>query len=198
MIRIVRYLKAISKKGMRLKPTSVLKIDCYSDVDFAGLWPHEDPHDSTSVKSRTGFVITVSDCPVMWQSKLQTEIALSTMEAEYVALSMSCKELFPIIDIVRELGEATNLPLEQETSMHISIHEDNSGTLVLAKLEPPRMTPRSKHYATKYHRFRERVCSPNSGIQLFKIDTLNQLGGSFTKFLGRTQFEFLRKKLMGW
>ena len=120
------------------------------------------------------------------------------MEAEYVALSMSSKELFPIIDIVRELGEATNLPLEQETSMHISIHEDNSGTLVLAKLEPPRMTPRSKHYATKYHWFRERVCSPNSGIQLFKIDTLNQLGDIFTKSLGRTQFEFLRKKLMGW
>ena len=110
---------------MRLKPSKSLKIDCYPDADFAGLWLHEDPHESTSVKSQTVFVITVADCPVMWHSKLQTEIALSTMEAEYVALSTSCKELFPIIDIVKELGEAMNFPLEQETSMHIIIHKDN-------------------------------------------------------------------------
>ena len=196
--RIGRYLKATSTKGLRLRPSSELKIDCYPDADFAGLWSHEDANDPVCVKSRTGFVITVADCPVLWQSKLQTEIALSTMEAEYVALSSSCKELFPIIDLVKELGTATNLPLPKNADMHISIHEDNSDTIVLAKLEPPRMTPRSKHYATKYHWFRERVCSPDSGIQVLKIDTKNQLGDIFTKSLGRTQFEYLRRILMGW
>ena len=76
------------------------------------------------------------------------------------------------------------------------IHEDNLGMLVLSKLEPPRMTPRIKHYAIKYHWFREQVCSPNLGIPLFKIDTLNQLGDIFTNSLSRTQLDFLRNKVM--
>ena len=78
------------------------------------------------MKSRTGFVITVSDCPVLWQSKLQTETALSTMEAEIVALAHSCRELFPIMDMVQVLGTAVGLPLEEPTSMHVSIHKDNA------------------------------------------------------------------------
>ena len=122
LIRIGRYLKATSKKGMALRPTKELKVDCYPDADFAGLWPYEDDQNPTCVKSRTGFVITLSDCPVLWQSKLQTEIAMSTMEAEYVALSASCRELFPIVDLAKELGAATKLPIKDDASMHISIH----------------------------------------------------------------------------
>ena len=115
-----------------------------------------------------------------------------------MALSTACKDLFPIIDMVQELGAAAGIPVEASATMHISIHEDNSGALTLAKLESPRMTHRSKHYAIKYHWFREHVSKPDSRIELWKIDTENQLGDIFTKSLGRTVFEFLRKKLMGW
>ena len=76
----------------------------YPDADFAGMYGHEEPTDPASVKSRTGYVITVADCPVHWQSKLQTETALSTMEAEIVVLAHSCRELFPIMDIVASIG----------------------------------------------------------------------------------------------
>ena len=123
---------------------------------------------------------------------------MSTMEAEYVALSTSCRELVPIVDLEKELGAATKLPIKDDTSMHISIHEDNSGALVLGKLELPIMTPRSKHYADKYHWFRRRVNREGSGIKLLKIDTKDQLGNIFTKSLPRATFEFLRKKQMGW
>ena len=73
------------------------------------------------------------------------------MEAEYVDLSTSGNELFPIIDLVKELGSVTGLQVAGDAYMHISIHEDKSGALTLAKVEPPMMTPQSKHYATKYH-----------------------------------------------
>jgi len=122
------------------------------------------------------------------------------MEAEYVALSASCKDLFPLIDITKEIcsnfGPQFNLHLRDITNMHIKIHEDNTGALTLGKLEPRRMTPRSKHYAIKYHWFREQI-GPRR-IDLVKISSEDQLGDLFTKGLDRIIFTRLRKKLMGW
>jgi hypothetical protein len=80
--------------------------------------------------------------------------------------------------------------------MHIKIHEDNVGALDLGKLEPRRMTPRSKHYAIKYHWFQEHI-GPRK-IQLKKISSKDQLGDLFTKGLSPVKFARLQKKLMGW
>ena len=143
MKRIGQYLKATWDRGLVLNPSKVLKIDCYPDADFAGMYGHENSTDPSCVKSRTGFVITVANCPVLWQSKLQTETALSTMEAEVVALAHSCRELFPMMNMVSMLGEKVGLPVSDAT-MNVSIHEDNAGALVLAETLPPQFTPRRK------------------------------------------------------
>jgi hypothetical protein len=58
------------------------------------------------------------------------------------------------------------------------------------------MTPRSKHYAIKYHWFREQI-GPRQ-IKLAKIDTNDQLGDLFAKGLTSVKFSKLQKKLMGW
>jgi hypothetical protein len=104
------------------------------------MYGHENQTDPACDKSRTGFIITLAECPMFWQLKLQTETALSTMEANIIALSACCRELFPIIDMVCSLAEATNLPIGN-TTMNVSIHEDNSGALVMAKTLPPHFTP---------------------------------------------------------
>ena len=116
------------------------------------------------------------------------------MEAEIIALSACCRELFPIMDMVKSLTESVNLPIGL-TSMNVSIHEDNSGALVLAKTLPPQFTPRSKYYAIKTIWFREEIFKRD--VQLHKIDTVKQLGDIFTKGLTHF-FLYLRKKLMGW
>ncbi len=72
----------------------------------------------------------------------------------------------------------------------------NVGTLILGKLEPRRMTPRSKHYAIKYHWFWEHIGPRN--IQLVKINTEDQLEDFFTKGLSRIILTRVQKKLMGW
>ncbi len=82
--RIGRYLKGTLENGLILNPSDELKIDCYPDGDFVGLWNRDEKQDPHCVRSRTVYVICLSDCPVLWISKLQTEIALSTMDAEYV------------------------------------------------------------------------------------------------------------------
>ena len=69
------------------------KVECFVDADFAGLWNVEHNDNPVSSKSRTGFVMFIANCPVIWQSKLQVEMAMSTTEAEVVALSQAMREL---------------------------------------------------------------------------------------------------------
>ena len=127
---------------------------------------------------------------------MQSEIALSTMEAEYIALSTSYKDLFPLVDLMRELGGCLGLTIADTSKLHVRVHDDNGGALTLGKLEPCCMTLRSKHYAIKYHWFRTQI-GPRR-VQLTKICTAEQLGDIFTKGLGRVAFQRLRAKLMGW
>ncbi|KAL7489424.1 hypothetical protein ACHAW6_015024 [Cyclotella cf. meneghiniana] len=168
--RIDRYLKATRDKGLVFKPSGKLIVEAFPDADFAGLYGHEKITDPACAKSRTGFLIQVSDCPMVWVSKLQMETALSTMEAEIIALAHCCRELFPVMDIVSEVGKVVGLETEDFVSMHVSIHENNAGALVLAKTIPPEFTPRSKYYAIKTVWFREEI--QKRGIKLLKIETV--------------------------
>jgi hypothetical protein len=88
----------MTKVSLFLHLGGIFGVGCYVDADFAGLWLNEDEQNPLSVKLRTGYyLITISGCPLTWTSKLQTEVlALSTMEAEYIALSHSICKLIPI------------------------------------------------------------------------------------------------------
>ena len=194
--RIGRYLKNTSDRGMVIKPMrELLNVDAYPDADFAGMYGHEKPTDPACAKSRTGFVIVFAGVPILWQSRLQSETALSTMEAEVNALASCMRELIPIMDIVKELAAAVGLQAG-DVNMNVSVHEDNSGALVLAETLPPQFTPRSKYYATKTIWFREEI--HKRGIKLHKIETSEQLGDIFTKGLPQATFEYLRAKIIGW
>ncbi len=64
------------------KPDVSKGLECYVDADFAGGWSQADSENADNVLSRTGYIIMYADCPILWVSCLQTEIALSTAEAE--------------------------------------------------------------------------------------------------------------------
>jgi hypothetical protein len=104
------------------------------------------------------------------------------MEAEIIALSACCRELFPIIDMVTSLMKSVNLPIGK-TTMNVSMYKDNSGALVLAKTLLPQFTPQSKYYTIKTIWF---CCE--------EINTVEHLGDIFTKGLTRDIFEYLQMK----
>jgi hypothetical protein len=79
---IVRYLRNTRHLGTVMKPTGTFSLDLYVDADFAGLHRREPDEESNAVRSRTGFIILLSGCPLVWKSQLQTEISLSALEAE--------------------------------------------------------------------------------------------------------------------
>ena len=183
-------------KAIILTPPRELKINCFVDADFAGLWSYKDLNYLVCVRSRTGYVILFCGIPIIWKIKLQTEMTLSTMEVEYVALSMAMKELLPLRELIIEVCKNVGLTRNKLTSIHSTVWEDNAGCVILANLELPCMTPRSKHYAVKYHWFRSKV-KPIK-IKVEKINGDFQLANIFTKALCTNKFERLRKLLMGW
>lgn len=72
-----------------MKPSKDLQVDCCVDANFVWLWNYEEAIDPTSVKSRSGFLIILGGCPISWVSRLQSENTLSTMESEYVVMSVA-------------------------------------------------------------------------------------------------------------
>jgi hypothetical protein len=116
-----------------------MELDLYVDADFAGLYRHEPDQDPTSVKSRTGYVITLGSCPVTWCSKLQSEIALSTLQAEYIALCQAVRELVPLRRLWEEVCNKLQLDYAKPGMVHSTIFEDNNGAIALATT--PKLTP---------------------------------------------------------
>ena len=89
--RISRYLKGTNNKGFIFRPKKVKGLECYGDADFTGGWYKANASNPEAAMSRTGYMIKYANYPVLWCSKLQSEIALSTIEAEYIALSQSMR-----------------------------------------------------------------------------------------------------------
>jgi Reverse transcriptase (RNA-dependent DNA polymerase) len=201
--RIVSYLQGTKRQGMIMKPSGHLTIDCYVDADFAGLYGVEDDQDPISVKSRTGYVLMLADCPLLWVSKLQSEISVSTMEAEYIALSTALRDLVPLREIIHEVAAALGLMEALSCCAHSTIFEDNNGALALATT--PKLTPRSKHIGVKYHWFKQFVMKEHedgqSGkrfIKIKKVASSEQKADIFTKGLPREAFVNNRNLLLGW
>ena len=193
--RIRQYLKGTVKEGLILRPSQDMKVDVYVDSDFAGLWSYESREDPLCVKSRAGFLITIASCPVIWNTKLQPDISLSTMEAEYNALSLCMRAVLPFIRTFRKILSGLGIERAEFMEFKTTVWEDNV-RLTLGRLEPGQMTPRSKHYAVKYHWLCSKL-KPN-GIIVRKIDTKDQKADMLTKGLRREIVERIRKLFCGW
>ena len=193
---IGRYLKGTLNKGIVMKLRGFMLIDFYVDSNFVRLWYYEESSDPKIVKSCSGFLFTLGGCPISWASILQSEITLLTVEAEYVTMRMAMKELLPLQKIVIEICKSLKVNISKQSTIKSEIWEDNTRALCLSKNAPPRTTPRSKHYAIKYHWFRKFIRTDKIGLN--KIATHVQLVEILTKSLSRDKFQSLRKILMGW
>ena len=170
-----------------------MSLDCYADADFSGLWNIKNAHDPISVKSRSGYVIQLANCPILWVSKLQSLIALSTLESEYISLSTSLRDLLPLRTLLQELDKYFNFGKEVACNTHSTVYEDNNGALRLATVQ--QMTPRTKHINVIYHWFHHYV---GKVLKIIKIESENQKANIFTKALDETTCKKIRLLLCGW
>ena len=101
--RICKYLIDTKDKGIIFRPDKTIGIEWHVDADFDKGWKNGEHLNPEAVLSRTGFVISYAGCPIYWRSKLQTDIALTTTDSEYMALAMSMRDDLPFLNLMKEI-----------------------------------------------------------------------------------------------
>ena len=106
IIYTVKYLKATCHIGLRFKPDPSKGFQCYCNADFAGNCNKEFAvTDPSTTKSRSGWVVFYAACPIIWASKLQSQVALSMTKAEYIAMSMALGDVIPLMELIKEMRD---------------------------------------------------------------------------------------------
>jgi hypothetical protein len=144
ILYLVCYLKKTCDLGLKFKPDPKKGFECYCDADFSGNWNREfAPVDPSTAKSQSGWIIFYAGCPVSWASKLQSQIALSTTNAKYIAMSQALRDVIPITNLLQEMREQNFKVVCVKPHVYCKVFEDNTGALELVRL--PKLHPRTKH-----------------------------------------------------
>ena len=84
-------------------PSKKLVVDCYADKYFAGLWEHKYPQGPIYARIKTVFVVKFSNFLLLWVSKLQADISISTLHSDYIALSHYVRALLTLKSLIKEV-----------------------------------------------------------------------------------------------
>ena len=174
--RIPRYLKGTAKTlALKYEKCDSLSLVGYCDADWAS--DRDDQH------STSGNFFLMSKAPISWYSKKQTIVALSTSEAEYVALTAATQDAVWLRLLLSDLKVALDEPT--------LLMEDNQGAIAIAK--NPTSHARTKHIDIRYHFVREAM--QKGTIELHYCPTKEMIADLLTKPLPRGQFEQLRSAM---
>lgn len=173
--RILRYLKGtINFKLTYSRGDFTNILSGYVDSNWGG-------DDDTDRKSTTGYLFKLFDrCVICWNTKRQASVAVSSTEAEYMALFEAVKEALWL----KSLATSINIIISEP----IIIYEDNNGCISIAN--NPTNHKRSKHINIKYHFSREQI--EKGEVKLMYLSTDNQIADVLTKPLPKAKFEEFR------
>lgn len=178
---VLRYLKGTAEKGLSFRRNNCEKlgIQAYSDADWAA--------DTCDRRSTTGYCVSLSQNSslVSWKTRKQPTVALSTCEAEYMALASTIQECLYLEQLV---GGIDNYKYTQTV-----VHEDNQGTIALAK--NPINRRRCKHIDISYHFIRSIVSEGR--VTLMYCSTDNMIADVMTKPVNKLKLDRFAGALLG-
>ncbi|OWZ08870.1 polyprotein [Phytophthora megakarya] len=186
-IRVLKFLKGTISMGLRFQRTQqpIGTIIGFSDANWGG--------DSASRRSTSGVLMKISGGPVIFKSKKQSSVALSTAEAEYMALALATQEIMWLRQLLAEMG-FKQLP-------STSIFVDNKAAISIATNQGS--VSRAKHIDLRLHFIRDHVARADIALQhvpsLHHVPSDSQEADFLTKTLPTPQFTKLTKMcgLMG-
>ncbi len=186
VLYLIHYLKKTCDLGTHFKPDRDKGLKCYCDADFSGNWnKHLAPYDPCTAKSRSGLIMFYAGCPVIWASKLQTQVVLFTTEVEYISMSQSLQDVLPIMFLVQEICKKGFQVICTKPNIYCKVFEEDSSALELARL--PKLFPCTKQINACYHHFCKQV--RNGLIKIFPVGTRNQIADALTKALPQNDFQ---------
>ena len=171
----MRYIKGTVDHGLEFTHTDDFVLRGFTDADWARC--------VDSRKSTSGYAFFMGNSLISWASKKQTVVALSSTEAEYVALCGAAQETVWLRNLLRNIGFAQNKPT--------LVAEDNQGAMCLAK--NPKDHNRTKHIDIKYHYTRQVIETKEMKVEY--IPTGQMVADTLTKGLPKSKFEEFRSKM---
>nr|GEV50674.1 ribonuclease H-like domain-containing protein [Tanacetum cinerariifolium] len=172
--RIFKYLKGTINMGIWYPKDSGFELTTFSGADHVGCIDTQ--------KSTYGGLQFLGDKLVSWMSKKQDCTAISSAEAEYVALSASCAQVMWMRTQLKDYGFYYN---------KISLYCDPQSAIAISC--NPVQHSRTKHIHTRYHFIKEQV--ENGIIELYFVRTVYQLANMFTKALPEEMFKYLVRRI---
>lgn len=136
---VMRYLKGTIDTGLIFRADADLGLIGYSDADWA--------QSLTDRRSVSGYVFKIAGNTVSWSSKKQPTVALSTMEAEYIAVTHATKEAIWLRALLFEI--------DNRTPQATPLLTDNQAAIAFA--HDHQFHSRSKHIDIRHHFIRERI-----------------------------------------
>ncbi|SGY56305.1 BQ5605_C006g04124 [Microbotryum silenes-dioicae] len=166
---VLRYLKGTASLGLVYHRDLGTEIVPYSDADHAG--------DKSSRVSVSGHVVQMAGCAITWSARRQTGVAHSSVEAEYVALSSTCREVMWLRSLLFALG----FPCIGPTI----IRADSTGAIALSK--HPTLHTTTKHISVAYHLSRR--LQDDGHVDIRWVETNLMVADIMTKGLGKAKHE---------
>eukprot|EP00253_Pinus_taeda_P010914 PITA_10914 len=160
---ILKYLKDTTNQALHFGGTNI-SLHGYVDANMAG--------DRDNRRSTTGYVFTVCCTTVSWVSKIQSVVALSTTEAEYVVAKEAIKVMIWLQRFMGELGKEHDMG---------TLYSDSQSSIHLAKNSA--FNSKTKHIQLKYHFIRSVL--EDGELMLQKIHTSKNLADMLTKVVTR-------------
>lgn len=174
--RLIRYIKGTRGRKLRLNVKGKSKIlQVYSDANWA--------EDTSDRKSNTGFICKFNGGIISWCCRKQNVVALSSTEAEYVALTETCKEVVWLQEVSKCFD------IDENVFGRVKVFTDNQSCMAIVKNE--NFSNRTKHIDTRYHYIRSLVAEGR--IYLEYVPTEMNVADLLTKPLGPGRIETLRK-----
>ena len=168
---VLRYIKGTIGYGLKFHSveTHTDQVTGFVDSDYAS--------SIDTRKSTTGYVFTLFGTAISWKAMLQSVVALSTTEAEYIAVTEAVKEAMWLKGMLLELG------IKQES---LVVYCDNQSAVHLSKNQV--FHERSKHIDIKLYFVRDVIESRTVLVE--KIDTEHNPADMFTKILPGGKFNY--------
>jgi len=168
--RIFRYLKGTTDYCLTYTKSTSLTLTGYVDADWGGCLDTR--------KSTHGYVFLFNNSAITWKSKLQSVVALSSTEAEYMGACFASKECVWLRYLLAELGVEQTEPT--------LILTDNQSSIKL--MENPVHHDRTKHIDIQYHFTRELLV--NGKVDFKFVETEKQVADFLTKGMTKEKQEF--------